>query len=215
MVARLSSLSSVKLRVTGNFLPLHRVIRLTIGLASVRSFWRSDSSPTSSISTNTFGVQKISMPMAIGITPTILAGSGDRGLQRSVVLATGRRIDTDIGPGARHMAGPGSDMKHGVGRLITTAVGFITMATGPGVHVAGFTETEVGGVQRLLRSCSTFLLATTFAGIHCRTTKGIRIRVAIVAIMMDATDAITATTVPGPAAMGVEMAGVTMNHGVA
>lgn len=106
-------------------------------------------------------------------------------------------------------------MNPGVGRLITTAVGFITMVTGPGVRVASFTETEVGGVQRSLLSCSTFLLATTFAGIRCRTTKEIRIRVAIVAITMDVIDAITATTVRDPAAMGVEMVDVTMNHGVA
>ena len=64
---------------------------------------------------------------------------------------TGRRIATDIGPGVRLMAGPGSDMSHGVGRLITTAAGFTTTTTGPGCRVAGSTESAVGGDQRSWR----------------------------------------------------------------
>jgi hypothetical protein len=60
-------------------------------------------------------------------------------------------------------------------------------------------------------------LATTSAGIHCRITKEIRIRVAIVTMVTigetGATAEITVTTVPEEVI--VEMTGTTMGHGVA
>lgn len=80
------------------------------------------------------------------------------------------------------MAGRGSDTSHGDGRLITTAVGSITITTGPGHHAAITFASAVGGGPRWWRSTSHS--AMTSAGIPCRTIKEIRIRVTIVATIV-------------------------------
>jgi hypothetical protein len=83
--------------------------------------------------------------MAIGVTRRTLAGSGDHTPVRSAVTAIGRRIVTDIGPGVRPMAGPGSAMNRGAGRHITTVAGCTTTIIGPGRRVADSIATAVGG----------------------------------------------------------------------
>jgi hypothetical protein len=83
--------------------------------------------------------------MAIGVTPTSLAGCGDRTRQCLPATAIGPHIAMDIGRGVRRTVGRGSATNHGVGRLITMAAGFITTATGPGCRAAGFIEIAVGG----------------------------------------------------------------------
>jgi hypothetical protein len=105
-------------------------------------------------------------------------------------------------------------MNRGVGRLTTTGVGFITTATGHGARAVSFTGIAVGGDRHSSRSCSTFHSATTFAGIRCRITKEIHVRVTIVTIaVMDAM-----TVMPVMTAMIVrevdDTIGVTMGHGV-
>ena len=161
------------------------------------------------------------MLTAIGITPTILVGSGGLVATRSAFSTTGRRIDTGIGPGARLMAGRGSDTNPGVGRLITMGAGFITTTTGPGVREVSFTRSVAGGARRWLHSCSTFRLATTSAGTRCRITKEIRIRVDTVAItmvvmvVMGVMDVMAVMdAIPEAAAVGGET-GTTMDHGEA
>ena len=158
--------------------------------------------------------------MAIGPSPTISAGSGGRMRRPSAHSPTGRRIVMATGPGVRLTAGRGLDMNRGVGRRITTVVGFITMASGHGVREVSFTGTAVGGVRRSSRSYSTFHSATTFAGIRCRITRGIHVRVTTVTIAV--TDVIIATTVMPVmiATIGRDMGdqvdveiGVTMDHG--
>ena len=83
-----------------------------------------------------------------------------------------------IGRGFRLMAGRGLATSHLDGRLITTGVGSITITTGPGRHAANMFAGAVGGGPRWWRSTSRS--ATTSAGIRCRTTKEIHIRVTIV-----------------------------------
>lgn len=91
---------------------------------------------------------------------------------------TGRRIVTVIGPGVRRMVGRGSVTNRGVGRRITTDAGSITTTPGPGCREAISTRSEAGGDLRSSRlSDSIFHLATISAGIRCRTTSAIRIRV--------------------------------------
>ena len=140
--------------------------------------WRSDSSTTSSTSTNLFGAPKSLKPTAIGITRTSTAGSGGRTHQSLAATLIGRHIATVAGRGVRLMAGRGLDTSPGDGRLITTAVGSITITTGPGRRAANTFASAVGGGPRSWRSTSRS--ATTSAGIRCRTIKGIRIRVTIV-----------------------------------
>ena len=211
MAARLSSSSAARIWATGSSRPRH-AMRLTIGLASVSSIWPSDSSTTSSITTNTFGAQKISTRTGIGPTRTILAGSGGRTQARSAPSAIGRRIATATGHGVRRMAGRGLDMNRGAGRRITTVVGFITTASGLGVHAASFTGTGVGGVRHSSRLFSTFTSVMTFAGTHCLTTREIRIHVTTVTIGMTA--AIIVTIVRDMAGRVDDTIGMMMDHGV-
>lgn len=76
------------------------------------------------------------------------------------------------------MAGRGSGTSPGDGRLITTAVGSMSITTGPGRRATDTLVTAVGGGPRSWRSTSHS--ETTSAGIRCPTIKGIRIRVTIV-----------------------------------
>ena len=117
-----------------------------------------------------------------------------------------------IGPGVRLMAGRGLAMNRGVGRLITTVVGFTTTAIGHGVRAVSFTGIAVGGVRRSSRSCSTFRSATTFAGTRCRITKEIHVRVTTVTI--GAMIVMIATIVRDTAIRVDDETGVTMDHGV-
>ncbi len=139
-------------------------MRLTIGSQIASVIWRKDSSTTSSITTMMFGAAKISLAMATGSRRTITVGFGVRFRVQSVFIAIGRRIVTDSGPGVRLMDGRGLVTSHGVGRLITTAAGFITTVTGPGVRAACFIAIAVGGVRHWSRFRSTFHSATTSAG---------------------------------------------------
>ena len=104
-------------------------------------------------------------------------------------------------------------MNRGVGRPITTVVGFITTVSGPGVHAASFTGSAVGGVRHSSHSFSTLTSAMTFAGTRCRITREIRIRVTIVTIAMTAV--ITATIVRDMAGRVDGTIDVMMDHGVA
>ena len=108
-------------------------------------------------------------------------------------------------------------MNRGVGRRITTVVGFITTASGPGVHAASFTGTGVGGVRHSSRLFSTLTSVMTFAGIHCRTTREIRIHVTTVTIgMMAVIIAIIVMIVLEDTVGRVDgTIGVRMDHGVA
>jgi hypothetical protein len=93
---------------------------------------------------------------------------------------TGRLIVTGTGPGVHLTAGRGLDMNRGAGRLITSAAGFTTTTTGPGLRAATFIRNAVGGGRRWLRSSSTSRSGTTSAGIRCRITSVIRIHVTTV-----------------------------------
>jgi hypothetical protein len=153
------------------------------------------------------------MLMAIGPTPTTLAGSGGRTPPRSAPSTTGPHIVTAIGHGVRPMAGRGSDMNRGVGRRITTVVGFITTAFGRGVHAASFTGTGVGGVRHSSRSFSISRSAMMSVGTPCRITREIHIRVTIITIVMMA--AIIATIVRDMVAQVDGTIGMMTGHGVA
>src|ERR1043166_9044819 len=113
-----------------------------------------------------FGGARISTTTVIGLTPVTTVGFGVLFRIRSASTAIGRRIVTEIGPGVRRMVGRGLDMSHGDGRLITTAAGFTTMVTGPGVRAANSIDIAVGGVRRWLHSFLTSHLAITSAGIR-------------------------------------------------
>jgi hypothetical protein len=52
-----------------------------------------------------------------------------------------------VGFGVHPMVGPGLVTSRGAGRLITTDVGFITAAIGPGVRVALTIANAAGGVR--------------------------------------------------------------------
>jgi len=69
-------------------------------------------------------------------------------------------------------------MNRGDGRRITTDVGSITTTTGPGVRAVSTIDTAVGGARLWSRLAS--LSETTSAGIRCRITSAIHIRVTIV-----------------------------------
>ena len=93
-------------------------------------------------------------------------------------MLIGRHIATVAGRGVHLTAGRGSDTSPGDGRLITTAVGSMSITTGPGRRATDTLVTAVGGGPRSWPSTS--LSEATSAGIRCRTIKGIRIHVTIV-----------------------------------
>ena len=147
--------------------------------------------------------------MVIGGIRTTSAGSGSRALVRLLPTTIGHPIATDIGRGARRMAGRGLDMSHGDGRRITTGVGSIMTITGPGFRAVNTIDAAVGGDPRSSRSTSHSEM--TFAGILSRITIAIRIRATIVTTIE------TGTTIRDQAiAAGDEMIDMaTMEHGVA
>src|SRR5262250_3381469 len=71
--------------------------------------------------------------MAIGLIPTIMAGSG----VRAVFPLIGRRIARDIGVGVTDMAGPGSRMRGGAGSRIIMGAGLIIIIVGAGCPAEG------------------------------------------------------------------------------
>src|SRR5690348_4352184 len=75
------------------------------------------------------------------------------------------------------MVGRGSDTNRGVGRRITTVVGFSTATVGCGCRAAITTRSAVGGGPRWSRLwVSVFHSATISAGIRCRITSAIHTR---------------------------------------
>ena len=102
-----------------------------------------------------------------------MAGFGDHMPAALARTATGPHIAMAIGHGVRLMVGPGLDMSHGDGRLITTGVGSTTTITGPGVRAVSTTAIEVGGDPRWFHSTSTITIAI---GIHSIITIAIRAR---------------------------------------
>ena len=103
-------------------------------------------------------------------------------------------------------------MNRGVGRLTTTVAGYTTTATGHGVREVSITDIAVGGDRHSSLSCSTFLSATTFAGIRCRITREIRVRVTTITIVVMIE--IIVTIVQDTADEMDDEIGVTMDHGV-
>src|SRR5262249_46304802 len=118
------------------------------------------SATTRSITTSMFGALRISTHMAIGRSRPITVGSGNHIIPPSISTPIGRRIDMATGFGVRRTVGPGWDMSHGVGPLITTDAVSFTTGTGHGVLVAPTSAITVGGVPHSsLLSLSTTIIA--------------------------------------------------------
>jgi hypothetical protein len=107
MAALLNSWSPAIMLAIGSLsLMLHRM-QLMSGSVTVSATWPSDFDTTRNTTTNTFGVLKTLMHMAIGPTQQITAGSGDHTLQSSISIKTGRRIDMVTGFGFHLTVGLG------------------------------------------------------------------------------------------------------------
>jgi hypothetical protein len=143
-----NSLTMDQTRAIGNSRPRWPPMPGTHGLMIATAISPSVCTMRLSITTTLYGARKISMLTVLGLTPTNTAGFGGRTPAQSIAIPTGRRIVTVAGCGFHLMAGPGSAMNPGVGRLITMAAGFTTTTTGPGARAASSTGIAAGGDRR-------------------------------------------------------------------